>query len=110
MATTTVNSGQDVVSRDILLTGEFTRHLLQHPQLLETLPERFELVLLPDDDPELQAHNLLLLHQRQDQLEDPVVLVWVRNKANGSHGSQPLFQIFAPVGVVDLARKFNPAA
>ncbi len=37
------------------------RYLLEHPQVFGALPESFELVILPDDDPEMRLYNLELL-------------------------------------------------
>ena len=39
------------------------RYLLNHPTLFESLPESFELVILPEDDPEMRLYNLDLLNQ-----------------------------------------------
>ena len=37
------------------------RYLLEHPQVFDSLPDNFELVILPDDDPEMRLYNLELL-------------------------------------------------
>ncbi len=37
------------------------RYLLKQPNIFESLPDNFELVVLPDDDPELRLYNLELL-------------------------------------------------
>ena len=37
------------------------RYLLEQPQVFSSLPEDFELVILPDDDPEMRLYNLELL-------------------------------------------------
>jgi hypothetical protein len=52
---------KNVVERNIALTGELMRYLIEHPQLFNSLPETFELIILPDDDPEIRAYNLDLL-------------------------------------------------
>jgi len=59
MAKTKVND--KVVERNIHLTGEIIKYVLNNPKILEVLPEKFELVLLPDDDPEVRMLNLDLL-------------------------------------------------
>ena len=61
MARTKISEPKDVVERNIALTGELMRYLLEHPQVFESLPENFELVILPDDDPEMRLYNLELL-------------------------------------------------
>ena len=56
-----VNVRKDVVERNIALTGELMRYLLERPDLLNALPDSFELVILPDDDPEMRLYSLELL-------------------------------------------------
>ncbi len=51
----------NIVEKNILLTGKVMQYLLDQPQILNTLPEDFELVILPDDDPEMRLYNLDLL-------------------------------------------------
>lgn len=61
MARTKVSESQDVVKRNIVLTGKLMHYLLEQPQLFNSLPENFELVILPDDDPEIRSYNLKLI-------------------------------------------------
>jgi len=37
------------------------QYILAHPEILDRLPANFELVILPDDDPEIRGYNLELL-------------------------------------------------
>ena len=59
MAKTKVND--KVVERNVHLTGEIIKYILNNPKMLDVLPEKFELVLLPEDDPEVRMLNLDLL-------------------------------------------------
>ncbi len=59
MAKTKVKN--EVVERNVRLTGEIIKYILNHPKMLDALPEKFELVLLPEDDPEVRMLNLDLL-------------------------------------------------
>jgi len=52
---------KQVVERNLALTEKLMRYLLAQPRLLNSLPHSFELVILPDDDPELRLYNLKLL-------------------------------------------------
>jgi hypothetical protein len=52
---------KEVIERNVRLTGEITRYILNNPKILDVLPEKFELVLLPEDDPEVRMLNLDLL-------------------------------------------------
>ena len=50
-----------VVERNIVLLGDLMQFLLAEPKVLASLPNDFELVILPDDDPEMRLYNLKLL-------------------------------------------------
>jgi len=51
----------DIVKRNITLTGAIMRYLLENPKVFKSLPDQFELVILPEDDPEIRLYNLELL-------------------------------------------------
>ncbi len=51
------------------------RYLLDRPQILSSLPDDFELIILPDDDPEICLYNLELLNT----LDKPVVFARLRS-------------------------------
>jgi hypothetical protein len=59
MAKTKVKN--EVVERNVQLTGQIIKYILNHPKMLDVLPEKFELVLLPEDDPDVRQLNLDLL-------------------------------------------------
>lgn len=83
-----------VVERNIALTGQFTRYLLEHPALFASLPDEFELVLLPQNDPELQLYNLRLWEQFGSEGR-PVVLAHL-DSAGVELTSHPP-QIYVPI-------------
>lgn len=49
---------QEMVKRNIELSAEFSRYLFDHPEVQASVPNDAELVLLPDEDPELKQFNL----------------------------------------------------
>lgn len=63
MAKKTTNTPPNVVERNIGLVGQITQYLLDHPEIFASLPDEFELVVLPEDDPEIRQHNLELLDE-----------------------------------------------
>ena len=74
MAASKMNaSSNGIMERNIALSGQFTRYLLEHPGLFAALPDQFELVLLPQNDPKLQLYNLHLL-EKYGSAGTPVVL------------------------------------
>lgn len=69
---------KNVVQRNIALLEELMRYLLAEPQILNSLPDRFELVILPDDDPEMRLHNLNLLDTHGSEGK-PIVFVRMKS-------------------------------
>ncbi len=49
---------KDVVERNIVMAGEIMRYLLGQPQVFNALPDDFELIILPDDDPDMRLYNM----------------------------------------------------
>ncbi len=80
MAQAKVNTPPDVVERNLRLTGDIMRYLLDNPQIFNSLPDNFELVILPDDDPDMRLYNLDLL-DRYGSEGKPVVFARVQSKA-----------------------------
>jgi hypothetical protein len=46
------------VSRNLNLAGRFTLAAFNDPSILDDIPDNGEIVLIPDDDPELAESNL----------------------------------------------------
>ena len=78
---------KEVVERNVRLTGEIIKYVLNNPKILEVLPEKFELVLLPEDDPEVRMLNLDLLDE---------------------YGSEGKPIVFARVNTHDMTSKWKP--
>ncbi len=70
-----------VVERNILLTGNFMRYLLAQPHILDSLPDEFELVILPQDDPELSLYNIEILDAFGSEGK-PVVIARMESSQN----------------------------
>ncbi|GIK38574.1 MAG: hypothetical protein BroJett011_24070 [Chloroflexota bacterium] len=95
MAQTKVNKSAKVVERNILLVGEITRYLLNNPEIFNSLPDNFELVILPDDDPEMRLYNLELL-DRYGSEGKPIVFARVSTHQENS-STQTVPSLFVPV-------------
>ncbi|MBS3772054.1 MAG: hypothetical protein KGY69_17510 [Bacteroidales bacterium] len=48
---------EDLFRKNHLLGVEFDRYLLEHPEILNKIPENAEIYFLPEDDPELSREN-----------------------------------------------------
>ena len=88
---------QSAVERNVALNGLVTKHLLANPQLLDSLPDSFELVVLPTDDPELQAYNLAL-HDQYRSEDKPVVFARLNSRQNGG-AHEPVLDLYVPLAV-----------
>ena len=68
---------EGIALRNLGLGFEFDRYLLEHPEILEKIPENALLVLLPQDDPELAQANLELAKKGRESGQ-PVVHVIIK--------------------------------
>ncbi len=69
---------ENIVGRNIALLGNLMRYLLAEPQILNSLPDNFELVILPEDDAEMRQYNLELLDTYGSEGK-PVVFVRIES-------------------------------
>jgi len=69
-----IKKPKNVVERNIVLLGALMQYLLAEPQVFKSLPDKFELVILPEDDPEMLRYNLELLNMYGSEGK-PVVFV-----------------------------------
>ena len=81
--TASIRKPKRVVERNIALLGDLMQFLLADPRVLASLPSDFELVILPDDDPEMRVYNLNLLDTLANQ-DKPIVFARLKSskKAN----------------------------
>ncbi len=49
---------QEIFSKNLILSTEFDRYVLEHPEFADKIPENAQVVLLPEDDPELREKNI----------------------------------------------------
>ena len=95
MGQTKMNTPAETVERNLLLTGKIMQFLMESPQIFDSLPEKFELVILPDDDPAIREYNLELLDKYGSE-DKPIVFARVKAHADKS-SNKP--RIFVPVPV-----------
>lgn len=97
MAPPKVTPHQSTVERNILLTGKIMQFLMDNPQVFNSLPEKFELVILPDDDPEIRQYNLELLDKYGSEGKP---IVFARIQAHPENlKTQVKPSIFVPVAI-----------
>ncbi len=68
------------------------KYLLNDPQVFDSLPDKFELVVLPDDDPEMRLYNLELLDKWESE-NKPIVFARIktlRDKGSNAIKTKPV--------------------
>ncbi len=71
---------KELFEKNLVLTTEFDRYLLEHPEIAEKVPLNAQIVLLPEDDPELcQKNREVAVAQREPG--QPVVCVRIEKLA-----------------------------
>ncbi len=97
MAPAKINAPVNIVERNIQLTGEIMRYLTAHPQVFDSLPAKFELVILPEDDPEMRLYNLELLDKYGSEGK-PIVFARLKSRP-GKTPTQPPPSLFVPLPI-----------
>ena len=71
---------KEFFEKNLVLTIEFDRYLLEYPEVAEQVPLNAQIVLLPEDDPELcQKNREVAAVQREPG--QPVVYVRIKKLA-----------------------------
>ena len=50
----------EVIAKNLLISAEFDKFVIEHPEVLDQIPDGAQLIFLPEYDPELCAENLKL--------------------------------------------------
>jgi hypothetical protein len=72
---------ETIVEKNITLSFEFERYILEHPEVLERIPQGAEVVLLPKDDPELYHINLETAQKARSDGGNAPAVVYVEIEA-----------------------------
>jgi hypothetical protein len=64
----------ELAARNLILATEFDRYVLEHPEFADQVPSNAQIVLLPEDDPDLSAKNLEISRLQREQGQ-PVIYV-----------------------------------
>ena len=65
---------ETIIEKNMTLSFEFERYLLENPAVMEQIPNDAEVVLLPKDDPELYQINLKAAQEAQAKGEKALVV------------------------------------
>lgn len=86
----------NIVEKNIILSNEVMLYFYKNNSLMDSLPDNFRLVLLPDDDAELREYNIKLLDQ---YIFDDTPVVFVRMHVASKHNLHDYqnFNVYAPM-------------
>ena len=67
---------ETVFNKNLILSTEFSRYVIEHPKIAERIPENAQVVLLPEYDPQLCQVNLDIA-KKQRERGQPVVYIHI---------------------------------
>ena len=71
---------QEIFSKNLILSTEFDRYVLEHPEFADKIPENAQVVILPEEDPELREKNIEIA-KAQREPDQAVVYVEIEKVA-----------------------------
>lgn len=71
---------QEIFKKNLILSTEFDRYILEHPELAEKIPLNAQIVLLPEDDQKLCRINMKIA-EKQREAGQKVVYVHISGVA-----------------------------
>ena len=63
---------QEVFTKNLILSTEFDRYILEHPEVAEKIPLNAQVVLLPGDDKELCKINREIAEKQRERAQQVV--------------------------------------
>ena len=58
---------EEIFTKNLILSTEFDRYILEHPDFAEKIPLNAQVVLLPKDDPELCRINMEIAEKQREE-------------------------------------------
>jgi len=58
---------QEVFTKNLILSTEFDRYILEHPEFAERIPLNAQIVILPEDDRELCKINIEMAEKQREK-------------------------------------------
>ena len=71
---------EEIFSKNLILSTEFDRYVLENPDFAKKIPQNAQIVLLPEDDPKLCQRNIEIA-KAQCEEGHPVVYVHIEKVA-----------------------------
>jgi len=70
----------ELFEKNLELSNEFSRYVLEHPEVAERIPKEAVVVILPEFDKELAEENLKIAQKNKDK-NQPMILIKVKKLA-----------------------------
>jgi len=71
---------EEIFEKNLILSTEFDRYILEHPEFAKKIPVNAQIVLLPEDDAELRKKNLEIAKVQREPGQ-PVIHVQIEKVA-----------------------------
>jgi len=71
---------KELFEKNLVLTTEFSRYVIEHPEIAKRMPKDAIVVILPEYDQKLAEENLKMVKLRREK-NQPMVLVRVKKLA-----------------------------
>jgi hypothetical protein len=65
---------KEIFEKNLILSTEFDRYVMEHPELAEKIPANAQIVLLPSDDPELCNINIEMAKKQREPNQQAVYI------------------------------------
>jgi hypothetical protein len=65
---------KEIFEKNLILSTEFDRYVMEHPEFAEKIPHNAQIVLLPADDPELCNINTEMAKRQREPNQQVVYL------------------------------------
>ncbi len=79
-----IQDDQQLFLKNLMLTTEFNKYIIDHPDILDGIPDNALVILLPSDDPEFCSKMIGLVdHYRaiDDQKDRPTIYIKIEKIA-----------------------------
>jgi len=71
---------EEIFEKNLILSTEFDRYIMEHPEFAKKIPVNAQIVLLPEDDAELRKKNFEIA-KAQREPGQPVIHVQIEKVA-----------------------------
>jgi len=58
---------QEIFTKNLILSTEFDRYIMEHPEFAEKIPLNAQVVFLPENDPELCRINMEIADRQREE-------------------------------------------